>query len=101
MTADLDLTGAARQPLRARPQADLPEAGMAKLTWIAGRVDVLLAALDDSGMSVSRAAAAELICERVEWVSSQMRLTPATAKRYLTDDALSDLACKRGGFVRR
>ena len=37
-----------------------------KPIWVDGRVDVLLAALHDLGMSVSRAAAAELIGERVQ-----------------------------------
>lgn len=60
--------------------------------WVDGRVDVLLAALHDLGMSVSRASAAELIGERVRWVSSQMDISPAAARRYLTDDALADLA---------
>jgi hypothetical protein len=63
-----------------------------KRTWIDGRVDVLLAALDDFGMSASRTSAADLIRERVGWVAAQMRVTPATARRYLTDDALGDLA---------
>jgi hypothetical protein len=63
-----------------------------KPIWVDGRVDVLLAALHDLGMSVSRAAAAELIGERVRWVSSQMDISPTAARRYLTDYALADLA---------
>lgn len=63
-----------------------------KLTWIDRRVDALLTALHDLGMSASRAAAAELIGERVQWVSSQMDISPTAARRYLTDDALADLA---------
>ena len=63
-----------------------------KPIWVDGRVDALLAALHDLGMSVSRAAAAELIGERVRWVSSQMDISPTAARRYLTDDALADLA---------
>jgi hypothetical protein len=51
-------------------------------------------------LSQETRTSADLICERVEWVSSQMRLTPATAKRYLTDDALTALA-QEGGLVRR
>jgi selenocysteine lyase/cysteine desulfurase len=61
-------------------------------TWVDGRVDALLAALHDLGMSASRAAATELIHERVQWVSSQMGISPTAARRYLTDDALADLA---------
>ena len=63
-----------------------------KPTWVDRRVDALLAALHDLGMSASRAAATELVHERVRWVSSQMGISPAAARRYLTDDALADLA---------
>jgi hypothetical protein len=63
-----------------------------KQGWVAGRVEVLLAALHDIGMSASRAAATELVHERVRWVSSQMGISPTAARRYLTDGALVDLA---------
>ena len=63
-----------------------------KPTWVDRRVDALLAALHDLGMSASRAAATELVHERVRWVSSQMGISPAAARRYLTDDVLADLA---------
>jgi hypothetical protein len=63
-----------------------------KPAWIDGRVDALLAALHELGMSVSRGAATELIHERVQWVSSQMGISHTAARRYLTDDALTDLA---------
>jgi hypothetical protein len=61
-------------------------------TWVDGRVDVLLAALHDLGMSMSHTAATELIHERVRWVSSQMAISATAARRYLTDDVLADLA---------
>ena len=64
----------------------------AKPTWVDSRVDALLAALDDLGMSMSRAAATELIHERVRWVSSQMDISATAARRYLNDDVLADLA---------
>jgi hypothetical protein len=63
-----------------------------KPTWVDGRVDALLAELHDLGMSVSRAAATALIGERVQWVSSEMGISPTAARRYLTDDTLADLA---------
>jgi hypothetical protein len=63
-----------------------------KQTWVDGRVDVLLAALHGLGLSASRAAAADLIHERVRWVSSQTGISPAAAQRYLTDQALEALA---------
>lgn len=61
-------------------------------SWLDGRVDVLLAALDEYGMDTSRASASELIQERVEWVATHMGITPTTARRYLTDEAVRDLA---------
>ena len=61
-------------------------------SWVDARVDVLLAALHDLGMSASRAAATDLVHERVQWVSSQMGVSPTAGRRYLTDDALVDLA---------
>lgn len=60
--------------------------------WKEERVDVLLSALSDLGMAMSRAAAGELIDERVQFVAGQMRVTPATARRYLTDEAIIGLA---------
>lgn len=64
----------------------------AKQTWVDGRVDVLLAALHELGLSASRAAATGLIHERVRWVSTQAGISSATARRYLTDEALEALA---------
>ena len=61
-------------------------------TWLDGRVDVLLAALDEYGMDISKVSAAKLIQERVQWVAAHMRVTPATARRYLTDEAVRGLA---------
>ena len=63
-----------------------------KQTWVDGRVDVLLAALHELGLSASRAAATDLIHERVRWVSSQAGISPTSARRYLTDQALEALA---------
>jgi hypothetical protein len=48
--------------------------------------------MSDLGMSMSRPAAGELIDERVQFVAAQMRVTPATARRYLTEEAISGLA---------
>lgn len=63
-----------------------------KQSWVDARIDVLLAALHDLGMSASRAAATDLVHERIQWVSSQTGVSPTAARRYLTDDALVDLA---------
>lgn len=51
---------------------------MSTAVWTEGRVDALLAALDSCGMSMSPAAAEDLITERV--VAQLMRATKATAR---------------------
>ena len=60
--------------------------------WREERVDTLLAAMSDLGMSMSQSAAGELIDERVQLVATQMRVTPRTARSYLTDEAIARLA---------
>jgi hypothetical protein len=60
--------------------------------WLDSRTEVLIAALGELGMSISPTAAAEPIQERLQWVASQMRIEPRSARRYLTDDALTTLA---------
>jgi hypothetical protein len=55
---------------------------------------MLIAALSDLGMSMSRSAATELIDERVKFVARQARVTEPTARSYLTDDAIKGLAQK-------
>lgn len=73
---------------------------MSTQSWTEERVDALLAAMSDLGTSMSRAAAGELIEERVQFVAAQMRVTPATARTYLTDEAISGLAQSMAfGFV--
>lgn len=49
---------------------------------------------------MSRAAAGDLLDQRVAFVAEQMRVTPATARTYLTDDALAGMAREIAfGFV--
>lgn len=43
-------------------------------------------------MSMSQAAASELLDERVKFVASQMRVSTTTARNYLTDEAIKGLA---------
>ncbi|MBB3045728.1 hypothetical protein [Nocardioides soli] len=43
-------------------------------------------------MTMSRAAAGDLLDARVQFVAEQMRVTPATARTYLTDEALTGMA---------
>jgi len=61
-------------------------------SWTQGRVDALLGALDTYGMVMSRAAATDLITERVGSVAQLMRTTKATARDYLTDEAIVGMA---------
>jgi hypothetical protein len=60
--------------------------------WREERIDALLAAMSSLGISMSRSAAAEVIEERVQSVAAQMRVTPATARTYLTDEAIAGMA---------
>lgn len=64
---------------------------MSTTAWTEGRVDALLAALDSYGMSMSQEAAEDLITER-DAVAQLMRATKATARRYLTDEAIAGMA---------
>jgi hypothetical protein len=69
-------------------------------TWRNERIEALLAAMSDLGMSMSRSAAGEVIDERVQFVAAQMRVTPATARSYLTEEAIRGLAQTMAfGFV--
>lgn len=65
---------------------------MAARSWRDKRVEELLDAVGQLGMTMSRAAAGELLDERVEFVAEQMRVTTATARTYFTADALAGLA---------
>jgi len=61
-------------------------------SWRDRRIDDLLEAVSELGMTMSRAAAGDLLDERVQFVANQMRVTPATARTYLTDEALAGMA---------
>lgn len=62
--------------------------------WREDRISTLVGALSDLGMSMSQSAAGELIDERVKFVAAQARVSEATARGYLTDDAIKGLAEK-------
>ncbi len=62
--------------------------------WRDDRISTLVGALSDLGMSMSQSAAGELIDERVMFVAAQARVSEATARGYLTDDAIKGLAEK-------
>jgi hypothetical protein len=61
-------------------------------TWREERIDALIAAVSDLGMSMSQAAASEFIDERVKFVASQMQVSTTTARAYLTDEAIKRMA---------
>jgi len=65
---------------------------VASLSWRDKRIDDLLEAVSELGMTMSRAAAGEVLDERVAYVAEHMRVTAATARYYLTDEALAGLA---------
>jgi len=65
---------------------------MSRSRWIDSRVDAFLAVLSDLGMSISRAAAGEIIAERIQWLSTELGISPVAARKYLGDDTLRDLA---------
>ena len=60
--------------------------------WREDRVDALLHAVSELGMSMSRAAAGELLDERVKFVAAQARVSESTARGYLSDEAVQGLA---------
>lgn len=60
--------------------------------WREDRVDALLHAVSELGMSMSRAAAGELLDERVKFVAAQARVSESTARWYLSDEAVQGLA---------
>lgn len=61
-------------------------------SWREDRIDALLAAMSELGMSMSRVAAGELIDERVQFVATQMRVETRAARSYLTEEAIASLA---------
>src|SRR5919106_2979394 len=61
-------------------------------TWLDDKADVLLGELSASGMHLDRRHAAELITERVRAVAAAMSVTEPTARRYLDDETLRDMA---------
>lgn len=71
------------------PKADYEVAGR---SWREKHIDNLLEAVSGLGMTMSRSAAGDLLDERVQFVANQMRVTPATARTYLTDEALAGMA---------
>jgi hypothetical protein len=65
---------------------------MPRRTWLDQRVDALLEELAASGMDLDRQRAGELITERVNAVAALMRVTAPTARKYLDDETVRDMA---------
>src|SRR5258708_5919096 len=61
-------------------------------TWLDQKGDALLEELAASGMDLDRQRAGELITDRVHAVAALMRVTAPTARRYLDDETVRDMA---------
>jgi hypothetical protein len=61
-------------------------------TWLDQKVDALLEELAASGMDLDRRRAGELITDRVRAVAALMRVSAPTARKYLDDETVRDMA---------
>src|SRR5208283_3178298 len=61
-------------------------------TWLDSKIDVFLEELAASGMHLDRQRAGELISGQVDAVATLMRVTEATARTYLDDEIIKDMA---------
>ena len=61
-------------------------------TWLDSEIDVFLEELAASGMHLDRQRAGELIAGQVRAVAALMRVTEATARTYLGDEIIKDMA---------
>ena len=61
-------------------------------TWLDRKIDVFLEELAASGMHLDRQRAGELITGQVRAVAALMRVTEATARTYLGDEIIKDMA---------
>ena len=65
---------------------------MPRRTWLDSKIDVFLEELAASGMHLDRQRAGELITGQVRAVATRMRVTEATARTYLDDEIIKDMA---------
>ena len=65
---------------------------MPRRTWLDSKIDVFLEELAASGMHLDRQRAGELITGQVRAVATLMRVTEATARTYLDDEIIKDMA---------
>jgi hypothetical protein len=61
-------------------------------TWLDNKIDVFLEELAASSMYLDRQRAGELIAGQVRAVATLMRVTEATARTYLGDEVIKDMA---------
>jgi hypothetical protein len=61
-------------------------------TWLDSKIDVFLEELAPSGMHLDRQRAGELITGQVRAVAALAGVTEATARTYLGDEAIKDMA---------
>ena len=61
-------------------------------TWLQVHADQLVDALGDFGLSLPQPAAAGLLQDRVRAVAGELRITEQSARRYVTDDTVRDIA---------
>ncbi len=65
---------------------------MPRRTWLDSKIDVFLEELAASGMHLDRQRAGELITGQVRAVATLMSVTGATARGYLGDEIITDMA---------
>ena len=65
---------------------------MPRRTWLDNKIDVFLEELAASGMHLDRQRAGELITGQVRAVATLMGVTEATARTYLGDEIIKDMA---------
>ena len=65
---------------------------MPRRTWLDSKIEVFLEELAAAGMHLDRQRAGELITGQVRAVAALMRVTEATARTYLGDEIIKDMA---------
>ena len=65
---------------------------MPRRTWLDSKIDVFLEELEASGMHLDRQRAGELITEQVRAAATIIGVTEASARNYLGDETIKDMA---------
>jgi hypothetical protein len=65
---------------------------MPRRTWLDNKIDVFLEELAASGMHLDRQRAGELIIGQIRATAALMRVTEATARTYLDDETIKEMA---------